>query len=114
MDIQKIGANFCILEPGDVTAYKFMIGQTAWQKSHGEVMIALVDMGRGGAAFSYSTDTIKYAWHEMSKEKNLQKQLENFAVVEMNDLLPMEVKNLFTARAIIEATARWLRWRSDG
>lgn len=95
----------CILEPGDVTRYDIWISQTEFQKSVGEVTIALVDLGRTGTGFTFSTHDIVAAYNKMKGSDDLEAHfaLVGFVLDCVMDHLPKEQKNEYTARALIEA-----------
>jgi len=96
-----------ILQPGDMTRYIVAISQTFPQAFRGELTIALVDMGKTGAAFTYSAHVIESAWEEM-KEKPMHEQILDSNVGVLESFLPEKIQNPWTARAIIEAAAFFL------
>lgn len=99
------------LQPGDMTVYRFVITQTPTQKFTEEVTIALVDMRRHGAAFTWNLGELRHYWAEV-REMDLGDQmsaLPPFLIESINKQLG-DLANPWTARACIEAVGRVFDW----
>lgn len=105
--IITVKADLILLEPGDSSRYQVLCSQTEYQKKNGELTISLFGLGDIGAAFTYSTDSIKANWPGMAG-KSHDDQINMFPVKDIMNHLPENIKNLYIARALIEAAAIWL------
>jgi nucleoside-diphosphate-sugar epimerase len=100
------------LEPGDLTQYNVIVTQTARQLMVDELSVALI-IGRGGAAMDVAGWMMLKAWREI-RDLDMEAQLSHHQVQWVNDALGA-VKNIWTARAVVEAVGRvadW--WGTDG
>lgn len=106
IEIKNIKAKKIILQPGDATRYEFLVSlnpSVGWPL----VEIALLNFSGGGFALSFDSRFLLSAWADL-KALPLHKQVAQAMTGFVRDSMPEHCNNLYTARALVQASALFL------
>lgn len=101
-----ISAEKITLQPGDATRYEFIVALNATE-GWPLVEIALLNFAGGGFALSFDSRFLWSVWQEI-KDLPLHEQVKNTMTKFVRDSMPSHCNNLYTARALVEASIIFL------